>query len=79
MNFLLYCTRKLISHALLVVGKALARYMQVLDEGDWVLTADQLQVLVECAIRHLVNSERAGIRLTPKHHMLVHFTTRSSW
>ena len=83
MNFALWFleikqpTRVAFFDELVVAGRALARYMEIIRSADVVVSRSHHQELIDCAQRHLLNTGRAEIAYVPKHHMFVHLTVRS--
>ena len=57
-------------------GAALERYLQILKEQPMVLPHSAWLELFECCQRHLLYAQRAGVPMTPKHHLFVHLTWR---
>ena len=62
---------------LLAGGVALKRWFEITRESPLRMTPSMSQEMHECAVRHLVRSQRAAISFVPKHHMFAHLSVRS--
>ena len=64
---------------MIIACYSLKRYMEILQEWpnhDNLSVALQ-QELMDLLLKHLLACERAGVRATPKHHLMVHLTART--
>lgn len=63
---------------LIAAGEALARYLDLLKAAPRNVTDEQLQGMYDCVKRHVLLSQRAGVPLKPKHHMILHLVERTA-
>jgi len=61
---------------LTAAGNALVDYMAILRSQPMIMPRHKQQECLDACLRHLVNAERAGLHMVPKHHQFVHLTLR---
>ena len=62
---------------LLAAGDAMERYLELIWTSPRIVPAATVNELWCCCQRHILLSQRAGITMTPKHHLFVHLTRGS--
>eukprot|EP00969_Alexandrium_andersonii_P296810 13116088-Alexandrium_andersonii.AAC.1 len=63
-------------------GTSLKEFLDIIKAEPLCMSRSAQQRLMDCTLRHLVNAERAQIRMAPKHHMfleMAHRTVTQSW